>query len=1252
MLGKKLLTRLTRFGLAMYATTWCMSFTVCAYEDPVAELAVADKVAVLAEAEASGDAFDENGNVTEDLEVTDPTVTDEKVSSEEAAGGSSDAVTEGDSETEIEPSDNADAEAATGENAEADAGETEETAEAETEAEETEEIEEIEEAEDAVIEDIDAEAAEEDVVEVIDEEELLTGGNSTESTEVQVLQRIYFSETNLTVDNLDKKYSFPVYSVFDGTIPVENLTFALSPNGDFYVDDTVDEPEIYNSTYENATIIAGSTSYELDVSQVKNDLEFYVVARYVDENEKEWFAKCLVKVNYYYKRIEYLRFDNDFRELTNTSDFNISITGFSRTDSDIFGDDSDCSRLDPARITWGFAVDYDDDIQTAILADEYMGATIVGKGLNATVSFAEVKGPINLIVVARYDNEEDFDATGECYLTLNLPFAAEELEAFTVEKSFKIQVYQANSLPIFVRYKNGSRADQFTSYDVEDVSFTNDTLNEYFAIYAYDENFYLQANSSLINDREAVDSLVKGKGVKTNVSFIIRKGSYNATLTTNEFTLTFGNTLPDSKTVKFSNSLAFNSYCAGNDTQMLNFTDMLYNWGYHARYEGDRFIHIEPIDMPKFISYNNETRTFNTVLEELPAKSVKGTFKVAVCFKDEDYEESGWESLVSYYDLPYRLPKGFNVTVPVSYSVKNDPAVIKLDKNTVTLNKITGDSDYVFAGYSKYFDGTTVDFEILNSKGKAIDGDKPLNVSVYNEEESYGAYISILTNNRTDFGATYKVRLYPVSKTGIKGASKDVKVSIVSQKNSQKYSVSLMQVGKGIIDASVPYSNITFKVSSKNVAVLNGAPSFSVFCGDENITDKFYIFRYAYDQFVARERFNSSTRSPQYFNLSRSGYAGKAITINATFTTYSGENISASLKTKIGNSAVTPKFEVSKLSVNPVYTTKVRVNMTHSGAYFYNYNVTWDFGKKDHELNSQFYANASGRILSIIYNYDNASLYGKTCTVSVTPMNNRNEDDESTIVGKTATFKLTFLDPGKSKNNPAITSKVKGTIDSLDPSTYVNISMSFKNFDVSTVYEYGNPENVRLVSVFKSGVKNPVNEADKFEFYVSSPSMGRLRQDFDQNVSSGTYKANITYTITYPENRPVQISTIATFKVKRSSIGLKLITTKQSVANRCYNTKLAYRFSFKKMDQRLFHSEPEVRLSDADSKIFDAEFDGTSINDVSVVLTLKPGYVFTQKVKGKTVPITKAITKRVPVYVYYGGSTEPDRMTLTVKVLP
>ena len=63
MLGRRLLKRLTRLGLATYAMTYAMTFTVCASENPVADIIVADTAGLIVE---SSDTGSDTGILTEE----------------------------------------------------------------------------------------------------------------------------------------------------------------------------------------------------------------------------------------------------------------------------------------------------------------------------------------------------------------------------------------------------------------------------------------------------------------------------------------------------------------------------------------------------------------------------------------------------------------------------------------------------------------------------------------------------------------------------------------------------------------------------------------------------------------------------------------------------------------------------------------------------------------------------------------------------------------------------------------------------------------------------------------------------------------------------------------------------------------------------------------------------------------------------------------------------------------------------------
>ena len=85
MLKRKILTRMTRLGMAMYATFWCMSFTVCASDNPVSDLVMQDTAAILQSAqEHAGEGV--SGEEAEGLpsEAVDEAVVSEAVIEEES----------------------------------------------------------------------------------------------------------------------------------------------------------------------------------------------------------------------------------------------------------------------------------------------------------------------------------------------------------------------------------------------------------------------------------------------------------------------------------------------------------------------------------------------------------------------------------------------------------------------------------------------------------------------------------------------------------------------------------------------------------------------------------------------------------------------------------------------------------------------------------------------------------------------------------------------------------------------------------------------------------------------------------------------------------------------------------------------------------------------------------------------------------------------------------------------------------------
>nr|MCR5590370.1 hypothetical protein [Lachnospiraceae bacterium] len=81
MFRRRFLTRLTRLGLATYIMTYCMAFTVCAAENPIADLAVADSVQMV-ENQVEADAFEDVTPAPVETVEADETAVEEEAADE------------------------------------------------------------------------------------------------------------------------------------------------------------------------------------------------------------------------------------------------------------------------------------------------------------------------------------------------------------------------------------------------------------------------------------------------------------------------------------------------------------------------------------------------------------------------------------------------------------------------------------------------------------------------------------------------------------------------------------------------------------------------------------------------------------------------------------------------------------------------------------------------------------------------------------------------------------------------------------------------------------------------------------------------------------------------------------------------------------------------------------------------------------------------------------------------------------------
>ena len=243
MLGRRLLKRLTRLGLAMYATVWSMSFTVCAYDNPIADMAVGGQMALLSQAEAT--------LISEDYEPGD-------------FGISSDEVIAADAEAKEEASDPVVEDADISDALISENGDETEDVESSEEVVEDDVL--SEDAEDASLED-----SEDDL-----SKEALT--NETEKIKESKLlsdeeKGIYFVNSTMTI-NWPSYHKFAIQGKNLGNLAVENITYSI---------EGLDDDKLKNITLNKLDNGYAGLSFTWDWESFP-PTEFYLVADYIDES--------------------------------------------------------------------------------------------------------------------------------------------------------------------------------------------------------------------------------------------------------------------------------------------------------------------------------------------------------------------------------------------------------------------------------------------------------------------------------------------------------------------------------------------------------------------------------------------------------------------------------------------------------------------------------------------------------------------------------------------------------------------------------------------------------------------------------------------------------------------------------------------------------------------------------------------------------------------------------------------------------
>ena len=520
MLGRRLLKRLTRLGLATYAMTWCMAFTVCASENPIADLAVADTVQVL-EVEAGRDSGLNSDLLSKDLIKE----------SEDGEIIGADGLLEDGAVSAGEEPDKLQAE---------DLLVTHEGEEGEAFFTETPKL--------PLAVDDEGAAVDPDYVE--------------------------FNCSALTVTDLNQSYPFTVYK---GGNPIENISqisFGLADNKNgtgaspSFRGARISEHGILNFSsstgsmtfYVIADVGGRIASCKVVVYVPIEEIEIVCDTDSGNEHGKninmtvnetaEWRqAKAyIMPVGQSYKLLNISRMSYELLENGKQIDKNRGIN--------MTVDEGGLAHIDFLNLTRSGLFE---------IRAKYNNAYVDAEGVNRTY----VKNP---------------EAVCRLNISVKGDVPHDDYEAHLSDKSLKVEMYKSkNPLAVTFRNANTGSEVVVDDYEITDFRFTNNTLNNMGSMFNYGvledgKTININASKAFI-DSGSVPSFIKSykKGISTGIEVSV-KATINGTkvedkYTTNEnVTITFDDALPKAKDIKSAGTLEFDSFKAGMEGLGVKFT--------------------------------------------------------------------------------------------------------------------------------------------------------------------------------------------------------------------------------------------------------------------------------------------------------------------------------------------------------------------------------------------------------------------------------------------------------------------------------------------------------------------------------------------------------------------------------------------------------------------------------------------------------------------------------------------------------
>jgi hypothetical protein len=1034
---------------------------------------------------------------------------------------------------------------------------------------------------------------------------------------------IKLNTTALTITDFTQSYPIStVTSDGEGTIVPSKLVYSL-----------LDEDREKVDSIDGVSLlpVADTAQCVLDVSEVTENTRFYVDASYVNSEGTAMNATIPVLAQIITNQVDFSVIPGGS---AGPSGKNFVISGKDgRIEFDLCSVDPAGVYLDGDQVTWdllenGKAVNETRGINF-LISETAALMSIYPSGFNGTGTFEVVAVYNNSYIDAAGKAVKGKNLNATCTVIVDTRTVEDTIEAHFPDSSTTVQLYNAtNDIPFVIRFKEADRGtipsgtyeiDESvvlkgaTAADQKIINYLNVTLRP------NGQSIVINLPKTVVNNKTILNEIIKKKSIKASltVGLTFEESGEHRYYSTENITISFGTALP---TVKSTKVLEFDSFRSPVEINLYQ--------GQYVDFIGadvDHFEFADPAAAKKSgliaDSYHN---TIN-ITEAAPAKARKKTVKVRAFIDDSNY----------------RLPDGYNVTVPVTYTILDGAPTLTVGSTSCLLNtfdmemgrvtfNMTGNCSYAELGY-----------KVLDSKGKDVTSNNYLYVDIfYKGDGSYG-YVMVEGTSNTVPGQTYKLSLFPEYrhysyKNGKTGKAKTITIKTVAEKSKDQIAVTAKT--KGAIDASIYGSAMNITFTGKNTCLDYQLPDISVFDSKmTNITDM-YLLNFAPNNpgtgYIVTETVP--------FTLLAQDLAGQKVTVLFDYGEVMGKPLNATCSFKIGKSTVTPKLNLTSVSYNPaVPTESINATITNLPGGTYDYIVAMTCGKENISLG--YSTDVIGEQDVICIGTSELGKYaGKTISVKITPVVPSDYEDV-TLPAKAATLTIKVLSPAKTK--VSVTGKVKGSIDAVRDTTNATITLTYKNlYDPESILE---GYSYYFFQQTKSG-----NTTCDGLFYVDPDYPLVIRRNPGSNIPAGTYKATVTSYFKTGEDT-VTLSTVVTFKVVRGSkTGVAINPesgsfsgTTGKLINREYTRKLVYNATVKDLN---VNSISRIALGG------DGKFDDTFIliqNPFcpwSFSLYLREGYV--EMSKGKA--ITKAVTKTVPIEIYYEGSNVPDKINIKVMITP